>query len=150
MAVRIALDLVQPLQISRRHVEDDAFGDHGDAVAPPVANALDDCRHEVVDDRLQPNRRLELLGDERQRRAGRLPDAEREVTRLAAHRDDEVPPRRRLGVDHQVLHDLDAVMPRRLVAERVDVGRQIEIVVDGLRHVDDADAPARARLEPHR
>src|SRR2546430_11534004 len=62
----------------------------GDAVAPPVANALDDCRHEVVDDRLQSNRRLELLGDERQRRAGRLPDAEREVTRLAAHRDDEV------------------------------------------------------------
>ena len=81
----------------------------------------------------------ELLRHQRQRRAGRLADAEREVAGLAPHRHDEIPARRRLRVDHQVLDDLDAVVARRLVAEGVDVRRQIEVVVDRLRHVDDAD-----------
>ena len=92
----------------------------------------------------------ELLGDERQRRAGRLADAEREVPGLAAHRDDEVPARRRLGVHHQVLDDLDAEVARRLEAEGVDVRRQVEVVVDRLRHVHDADAAAALLLELHR
>ena len=85
----------------------------------------------------------ELLGDQRQRRAGRLADAEREVAGLAAHRDDEVPARRGLRVDHQVLDDLDAVVARGLEAEGVDVRRQVEVVVDRLRHVDDVDAARR-------
>ena len=123
---------------------DDALGDDRDAVAPAVAEALDDRADQRVDDRLEPDRSSgELLGDERQRRAGRLADAEREVPGLAAHRDDEIPARRRLRVDHQVLDDLDAVVARRLEAEGVDVRRQVEIVVDRLRHVDDADAARR-------
>ena len=48
-----------------------------------------------------------------------------------------------LRVDHQVLDDLDADVARGLEAERVDVRRQVEVVVDGLRHVDDADAARR-------
>jgi hypothetical protein len=39
---------------------------------------------------------------------------------------------------------------RRLIAERVDVHRQIEIVVDRLGHVDDAETAAGVFLEPHR
>ena len=85
----------------------------------------------------------ELLGDERERRARGLADAEREVPGLAAHRDDEVPARGRLRVDHQVLDDLDADVARRLEAEGADVVRQIEIVVDRLRHVDDAERALR-------
>ena len=81
---------------------------------------------------------------------GRLADAEREVARLAPHGDDEVPARGRLGVDHQVLDDLDAVVARRLEPERVDVAGQVEVVVDRLRHVDDADAAAGLLLELHR
>jgi hypothetical protein len=73
-----------------------------------------------------------------------------EVAGLAAHGDDEIPPRRRLGVDHQVLDDLDAVMPRRLEPERVDVDGQIEIVVDRLRDVHDADPARRLPVERHR
>ena len=92
----------------------------------------------------------ELLGDHRQRRAGGLAHPEREVARLPAHRDDEVPARRRLRIHHQVLDDLDAVVPRRLEAERVHVVRQVEIVVDRLRHVDDADAALGLLFELHR
>ena len=35
----------------------------------------------------------------------------------AAHRDDEIPPRGRLRVDHQVLDDIHAVVARRLEPE---------------------------------
>ena len=36
-----------------------------------------------------------------------------------------------------------------LEPERVDVGREVEVVVDRLRHVDDADAAGGALLELH-
>ena len=85
----------------------------------------------------------ELLGDERQGGAGGLADAERQVAGLAAHRDHEVPARGGLGVHHQVLHDVDADVARGLEAEGVDVGGQVEVVVDRLGHVHHADA-ARA------
>ena len=49
---------------------------------------------------------------------------------LPPHRDDEVPAGGRLRVDHQVVHDPDADVARRVVTERVDVGRQIEIIVE--------------------
>ncbi len=83
-------------------------------------------------------------------RAGGLADAEREVARLAPHRDHEVPARGGPGVDHQVLHDLDADVARGLEAEGVDVGGQVEVVVDRLRHVDDVDAALRLLRELHR
>jgi hypothetical protein len=128
----------------------DAFGDHRDAVAAAVAQALDDRAHQRVDDRLEPQRLGKLLRNQRQRRAGRLADAERQVPRLTAHRDDEVPTRRGPRIHHQVLDDIGAVVPRRLEAEGVDGRRQIEVVVDRLRHVHDVNAPLRALLELHR
>ena len=44
VAVRVALDIVELREIFRRDVEHDAFGDHRHAVAPPVAQPLDDAR----------------------------------------------------------------------------------------------------------
>jgi hypothetical protein len=41
-------------------------------------------------------------------------------------------------------------MPRRLEPECIDVGREIEIVVDRLRHVNDLDAAGGHFLELHR
>ena len=67
--------------------------------------------------------------------------------RPCAHRDDEIPARRGLSVDHQVLDDLNAVVAGRLEPEGVDVGRQVQVVVDGLRDVDDPDAPPDLLLE---
>ena len=149
--VLVALDLLESRELLRIEAEDEPLGEHGDAVAPPVGEALDDGADERVDDRLEPDLlRRELLGDERQRRARRLADAEREVAGLPAHRDDEVPARGRLGVDHQVLDDLDADVARRLEAEGVDVRGKVEVVVDRLRHVDDVDPAARPLLELHR
>ena len=88
----------------------------------PSASRLMCAPTSVSTMRAQPDRLgAELLGDERQRGAGRLADAERQVAGLAAHRDHEVPARGGLGVDHQVLDDLDADVARGLVAERVDV-----------------------------
>ena len=111
------------------------------AVAPSVAQALDDGADQRVHDLFEANRRLwEFLGDERQRRAGGFAHADREMARLPSHRDDEVPPRRRLGVYHEVLDDFDTVVSRRLVPERIDVGWEVEVVVDRLRDVHDADA----------
>ena len=111
-----------PARSSGVDVEHHALGDDRHAVAPAVAQSLDDGADERVDDLLQADRRLrELLGNQRQRRARGLADPEREVAGLAAHRDHEVPARRRLRVDHQVLDDLDAVVARGLEPERVDV-----------------------------
>ena len=88
----------------------------------------------------------ELLGDDRERRAGRLADAEREVAGLAPHRDDDVPAARRPRVLHQVADQLDADVARGLEAEGRDVRRQRQVVVDRLRHVHAADgAVASAR-----
>ena len=75
---------------------------------------------------------------------------ERQVPGLASHGDDEIPPRRGLRVHHQVLHDVGAEMARGLESERVHERGQIEIVVDGLRHVDDVDAARRALFDLHR
>ena len=128
---------------------DEALGEHGDAVGPPAGQALDDRADERVDDGREPHAAApELLGDERERGAGGLADAEREVPGLAAHRDDEVPARGGLRVDHQVVDDLDADGARGLVAERPYVVRQVEIVVDRLGHVDDAQPAARRLSQP--
>ena len=135
MAVRVALDVVELREILGVEVEHEPFGDHRDAVAPAIAETLEIAPTSVSTIALSRIAAGELLGDQRQGRARRLADAEREVAGLAAHRDDEVPARGRLGVDHQVLDDLDAVVPRGLEPERVDVRRQVEVVVDGLRHV---------------
>ena len=130
---------------------DEPFSDDGHAVAPPVAQSLHDRADQRVDDGLEADVAAgELLRNERQRGTGGLADAEREVTRLPAHRDDEVPARRRFRVDHQVLDDLDAEMARRLEAERVDVRRQVEVVVDRLRHMHDANAAVGLLLDLHR
>ena len=69
---------------------------------------------------------------------------------LAAHRDHEVPARRGLGVDHEVADDVDADVARRLIAEGRDAVRQIEVVVDRLRHVDDVDPTGGGLLDLHR
>ena len=62
--------------------------------------------------------------------------------------DDEVPARGGLGVDHQVLHDAHAHAARGEVPERVHVGRQVEVVVDGLGNVHDAKLAARGLRQP--
>ncbi len=116
-------------------VQHDAFADHRDAIPPAIAHPFDDGADERVDHHLQPQRWGEFLGNERQCRARCLRDAEAQVARRPAHRNDEVPARGRLGVHHQVLDDLDAVVTRRLKSECVDMRRQVEVVVDGFRHV---------------
>ena len=148
VVVRVALDDRELLEIALRENLDEPLGEHRDAVLPAVREPLDDRPHERVDDRLQ-SRLLarELLGDERERRAGGLADAEREVPGLPPHGDDEVPARGRLRVDHQVVHDLDADGARRLVAEGADVVRQVEIVVDRLGNVHDPELAVRRGRE---
>ena len=71
----------------------------------PSAQALDDRAGQRVDDGRQANRPRKLLRDDRDRGAGGLADAQRQVAGRPAHRDDEVPSARRLGIDHQRLDD---------------------------------------------
>ena len=42
VAVAVALDVLQPLEILFGHVEDDALGNHRHAVLAPLAQPLDD------------------------------------------------------------------------------------------------------------
>ena len=149
VTVRVALAFLQLGQVVFADVEHDAFADDRHAVAPAVAHPFDDGPDQRVDEDLERQRCRELFRDERQRRAGGFGDAEAEVSSRAAHRDHDVPSRCRLGVDHQVLDDFDAVMARRLESERVDMSRQIEIVVDRLRHMDDAQPSGRVLGQLH-
>ena len=84
-------------------------------------------------------RRGTFLGDQGDRGAGRLADAEREVACLAPHGDDHIPAAGGPGVFHQVADQLDSDMPGSLEPERRHVRRQRQVVVDRLRHVDAAD-----------
>ena len=122
VAVRVALDVLELGEVLRVDALDDALGDHRDAVAR--GRRLRRLMMAPTSVSTMVLRRIglaaELLGDERQRRARGLADAERQVAGLAAHRDDEVPARGGVGVDHQVLDDLDADVARGLEAEGVD------------------------------
>ena len=151
VVVRIPLGVLQRPQIRGVDGQDQPFRQHGHAVGAAGGAALDDGAGEDVDERLQADPPAgELLGYERQGGARRLADAERQVPRLAAHGGHEVPARCRLAVDHQVLDDLDAVVPRGLKAEGVDVRRQVQVVVDRLRDMHHAQAPFRLLHEPVR
>ncbi len=150
VAVGIVFDVGELCELVGIEAEHDTLGDHGDAVATTGAQPLDDGADQCVDDLRQAEVLAELLGDQCERGSGRLAHPESEMSRLAAHRDHEVPARRRLGVDHEVLDDLDAVVACSLETEGVDPRREVEVVVDGLRCVYDADT-ARCELgEPHR
>ena len=145
VVVLVALDVAgDGLELVLGEVLDQALGEHGDAVGAAVREALDDGAGEDVDDLVERDGlSAELLGNDRERRARGLADAEREVAGLSAHRDDEVPARRGLRVGQQILHDAGADVARRLVAEGRDALGQVEIVVDRLRDVDDAERALR-------
>ncbi len=137
-------------ELFRVQALDQALGEDRHAVGAAVGQALDDRADQGVDHLVEPIRsRAELFRDQRERRAGGLADAEREVAGFAAHRDHEVPARGGLRVDQQVLHDAGADVARGLVAEGVDALGQIEIVVDGLGHVDDFERALECLGEAH-
>ncbi len=133
MAVLVVLDVLEVGQVLGVDALHHPFGDHGDAVALALTEPFDDGTEERVDDRLEADvAAVEFLRDERQCRARRLAHPQRQVAGLAAHGDDEVPARRRVGVDHEVLDDLRPVVPRRLKPKVSMVGgrsRSLSIVL---------------------
>ncbi len=66
---------------------------------------------------------------------------------MASHCDHEIPPVRGFGVFHQVLDDLRADVAGGLIAERVGVTRQRQVVVNGFRHVRDFDFAERVGFD---
>ncbi len=148
--VGVALDVGEAGEVVGIEVERQALGNHGDAVAPAHAQVLDDRSGQRVHDRAELDRVRELLGNDGEARPGGLADAEGQVARGAAHGHHEVPPRGRPGVHDEGPHEIDAVMARRLVPERVDVRRQVEVVVNRLGNVHDPQAAPAALLGLHR
>jgi hypothetical protein len=53
-------------------------------------------------------------------------------------------------VDYEILHDLKAEVTSRLESERVEVKREVELVVDGFRYVRHTDATGGLPCELHR
>jgi hypothetical protein len=149
--VLVALDGADGAQILGRQVLDQPFGQHRRPVVVAVTAALDDRAGQHVDDLAEPDRRVaELLGDDAQRGAGCLADAEREVAGGAAHGHDQVPARGGARVDHQVLDQLRADVAGGLEAEGRDAVGQVEVVVDGLGHVHHAQPAAGLLGQRHR
>ena len=150
VSVGVPLHVVELGKVLRVQLQDQALGDDRDPVPPAVAHPLDDRARERVHEGLEPHLLVrELFGDEGDGGAGGLADPQGQMPGLAAHRDHVVPARGRLRVDHQVLHDVDAEVARGLEAEGVDVRRQVEVVVDRLRHVHDLQPPGRLLLQLH-
>ena len=132
---------------------DDAFGDDSNAVVVPRQVTLDDRSCDDVNNLLQGDGfRCELLGDDRQGCPCRTPHAKRQVSRRTPHSNREVPAVvARTCVFHEVLDFLRAKGTRRLEAKCRNAFGQRQIVVDGLRHMDDVDRLADpARIVRHR
>ena len=120
------------------------FGQHGHAEVPSHGLPLDDRPFDDVADGGEGDvAGGELLGDHGQRRAGRLADAERQVSRLASHGHHHVPAPGGPRVLHEVAHQLDARVAGGLEAEGRHVRRQGQVVVDRLRDVHAADGALR-------
>src|SRR5690606_13847438 len=151
VAVRVALDVLQHFEIVRIEPFEQSLGQNGNTVVTPVAEPLDDGAYENVRDLGEPNDLIrKLFGDERQGCTCCLPDSKGKVARLTAHGNDKVPTVRRLCVDHEALNDADAHVTGRVVAERRNAVRKVEVVVDGFGHVDDADTAGRDLIHLHR
>ena len=87
--VRVALDALELTEIVFADVQHHPLADHGDAVAAAVAHAFDDGADQGVDEHLEAERRRKLLGNQRERRARGLRDAETQVAGGTAHGDHE-------------------------------------------------------------
>src|SRR5581483_1709714 len=143
VAMFVALDVFEFGQLLLVEFFDQPFGQDRDAVMKSVGAPLDDrAFDDVTDLREGHGLLLELLADERERGAGGLADAERQVAGLPAHRDDDEPAFGRARVLDQVAHQFDADVPRRLVAEGRDVAGQWQVIINRLRHVNRADRAA--------
>ena len=79
--------------------------------------------------------------------AGGLADSEGQMAGFAAHGHDKVPARCGVGVHHEILDNLDGDMPGRLKTERRNAIRKIEVIVDGLRHMHNLNAPGHLFLQ---
>ncbi len=144
VSVLVALDVLQLGELGRIELVDETLAQHRDAEVAPHRPSLDDRAFDDVAERGKRHvRRRVFLGDKRERGSGRLADAEREVARLAPHRDDDVPTASGPRVFHQVSYQLDSDVPGGLEAERGHVRRQRQVVVDRLRHVHAVDGAGR-------
>ena len=116
---------------------------------PPVGASLDDRALEDVRDLRQWHALTrELLADQHQGRAGRAADPEGQMARVAAHDGDEEPLLRGRGVLHQVPHQVLAEVDRGREAERRDVVRKRQVVVDGLGDMGDGQLSGERRRDP--
>src|SRR6266550_1467476 len=150
MAVGISLDVFQLREVLCAQAQNQSFGDYRNTVRTVVAEPLDRCASEGIDDRLEFHGTIgEFFRNKSESCSGCFSDSKGEMARLSTHRDDEVPSRRRFCVGHQVLDDLYPVVTRSLVSESIDVSGKIEIIVNRFRNVDDADATGRLRFELH-
>jgi hypothetical protein len=150
MLVFVAFERTKPCEILGRQSFDQTFGQDGRAICVSVARALDNGPDEDVGDVIEADwPGGELFRNHRERGTRCLADAQRQMSGLAAHADQQVPAPDSAGIDHQVLHNFDAHVSRGLKPEGRDAVRQVQIVINGLRHVHDAKPSGRVRCQPH-
>src|SRR5678815_5546396 len=88
-------------------------------------------------------RRFEFLTNESQRGSGCFANAECEMARLPAHRNNDVPTAGRTRIFHQALNKFHSDMTRRLKSKSRNVLREWQIVIDGLGNVNGANLSIR-------
>ena len=140
----IPFDMVQSPQVSRVKNLDQPFRQHDHPIGAPSTKPLDHRPDHEIPHTLESHRPLpKFLGNDGERGAGCLADSERQMAGFAPHRHNKVPARRGTGVHHEILDDLDGEMPGRLKAECRNAIREIEVIVDGLRHMHNLREPGR-------
>jgi hypothetical protein len=147
----VPLDVIQAAKILLVDDLNQAFGEHDHAVGPSAFKTLDHASDNRIHEALQFHRTLgKFLGNNGQRGPGGLADAECQMSGLSPHRDREIPARRGPRIYHEILQDFDAEMAGGLETEGRNAMRQIQVVVDGFRHMDDLHAALGARFQLQR
>src|SRR5208283_4461625 len=111
---------------------------------PFYDGAGEDIRYPVGRDGLF----LEFFGYEGNGSPRCLAYAQCKVACVSPHGRDEIPPAGRAGVFHEVRDDANALVSCGLITESGESPGERDIVVYGLRHVDDSEIPLCLPADP--
>ncbi len=121
MAVLVMFHMFQATKLMRIKNFDQPFRHHRNSISPPLFKALDHRSDQQIDHSLQLHRPLtKLFRNNRHGGARSLSNPQCQMAGLASHGHDQVPASGRTGVHHEILHDLNPDVTRRLKAKRRD------------------------------
>src|SRR5262245_22442666 len=133
----IDFDVHELFHIGRIELFNEALGEDRNTVMTMHGATLDDRSFDDVADAGERNcLLLDVFTDQGQRRSRGFTDAQREMSGLTTHGDDDIPAMCCARVFHKVLHQLDADVASGLKPESRDMRRQRQIIINRLWDVN--------------